>query len=134
MSRAMPFGRFVAAVAVFLQRLHHDPIQLAAQQLAQLLRRRCCGSMDVAVCAASPSVLIRVLGLGGLLLADDAEHLVVGRRCEALLVKRRGAGQQLVKQHAQRVDIAARIDVQAAHLRLLGAHVHRRADHLRESA
>ena len=33
-------GRLVAAVAVLLQRLHHDPVQLAAHQLGQLRRLR----------------------------------------------------------------------------------------------
>ena len=35
-------------------------------------------------------------------------------------------------QHAQRVDVGPRVDVQPAHLRLLGAHVQWRADHLRD--
>ena len=47
-----------------------------------------------------------------------------------LRVERRAAGQQFVEQHTQAVDVAARIDVQPAHLRLLGAHVSRRADKL----
>ena len=38
--------------------------------------------------------------------------------------------QQFVQQHAQRVDIAACVDVQPAHLGLFGAHVQRSADHL----
>ena len=67
-----------------------------------------------------------------LLLADDPPHLVVRRLAQPLLVERRRAGQQLVQQHAQAVDVAARVHVQPAHLRLLGAHVQRRADHLRE--
>ena len=29
-------GRFVSSCAVLLQRLHHDPVQLAAQQAAQM--------------------------------------------------------------------------------------------------
>ena len=42
------------------------------------------------------------------------------------------AGQQLVEQHPQAVDVAARIDVQTAHLRLLRTHVGGRADELLE--
>ena len=34
------------------------------------------------------------------------------------------------EQNAERVDIAARVDVCAGHLRLLGAHVHRRSNQL----
>ena len=37
--------------------------------------------------------------------------------------------QQLVEEHAQRVDVAAGIDAQGAHFRLLRAHVLQRADH-----
>ena len=59
--------------------------------------------------------------------------LVVPGLLEPLLVERRRAGQQLVQQHAERVDVAPGVDVQAAHLRLLRAHVQRRADHLGEA-
>ena len=47
-------------------------------------------------------------------------------------VQRRRAGQQLVQQHAQRVDVAAGVDVEVVQLRLLGAHVLQRADHRAE--
>ncbi len=47
-----------------------------------------------------------------------------------LRIEGRAAGQQLIEQHAQAVDVAARVNVQPAHLRLLGAHVGRRADEL----
>ena len=68
-----------------------------------------------------------------LLLADDPADLVEAGLAQPLLVERRGAGEQFVEQHAQRVDVAAGVDVQAAHLGLLGAHVQRRADHLAEA-
>src|SRR5205085_1882709 len=35
--RGQRAGRFVAAVAVLLQALHHDPIQLAAEELTQAM-------------------------------------------------------------------------------------------------
>src|SRR3712207_7349096 len=43
-------------------------------------------------------------------------------------VERERAGEQLVQHHAQRVDVGARVDVQPAGQRLLGAHVLGRAD------
>ena len=43
-------------------------------------------------------------------------------------VEGRLAREQFVEQHAQAVDVAARVDIDAAHLRLLGAGVSRRAD------
>ena len=46
--------------------------------------------------------------------------------------ERRPAREQFVEEHAERVDVAARINVQATHLGLLGAHVGRRADELLE--
>ena len=46
------------------------------------------------------------------------------------LVERRVAGQQFVEQHAQRIDVAPRVDVQLVQLGLLRAHVFERADHL----
>ena len=48
-------------------------------------------------------------------------------------IERRFSCQQLVKQHAQRINVAARVDVQTAHLRLLRTHVGGRADKLVES-
>ena len=55
-------------------------------------------------------------------------------RHQLLRIERRAAGQQFVEQHAQAVDVAARVDVQPAHLRLLRAHVSRRADELVQTA
>ena len=60
-----------------------------------------------------PDVLSRVLGLGGSSSRMIREHLVERRLAQPLPLQRRRAGQQLVEQHAQRVDVAARVDVQA---------------------
>ena len=51
-------------------------------------------------------------------------------RHQFLRIERRAARQQFVEQHAQAVDVAARVDVQPAHLRLFRTHVRRRADEL----
>ena len=69
-------------------------------------------------------------GSAGFDFADHSADFVKSSLLECLFVKRRRAGEQLVQQHAQRIDVAARIDIQAAQLRLLGTHVHRRPDHL----
>ena len=63
-------------------------------------------------------------------LTDGAAHGVQPGPNQLLGIKRRPAGEQFVEQHAQAVDVAPRIDVQSAHLRLLGAHVSGRADKL----
>ena len=79
-------------------------------------------------------MLIRVLGRGG-----SSSRMIrrisskAALRAGACLSKRRRAGEQLVEQHAERIDVAAGIDVEAVHLGLLGAHVERRADHLAEA-
>jgi hypothetical protein len=39
-------------------------------------------------------------------------------------------GEELVEQHTERVDVGPRVDVEVRHLRLLGTHVLRCADHL----
>ncbi len=121
-------GRFVAPRAVLFQGLHHDPVQIAAEQLPELLHL---GLAMVGDCACRVAQRAHPRArLGRLLLADDPQQLVVGRLVDPLLVERRRARQQLVQEHAQRVDVAAGVDVQAAHLRLLGAHVERRAHHV----
>ena len=65
-------------------------------------------------------------------LADRPAHLVQSGLQQFFGIKRRLAGEQFVEQHAQRVDVAARVNVQPAHLRLFRTHVGRRADELFE--
>jgi hypothetical protein len=69
-------------------------------------------------------------GFGRLFLANDPLHLGKAGFAEAAAIERGGTGQELVKQDAERVDIAASVDIQAAHFGLFGAHVGRRANHL----
>ena len=65
-----------------------------------------------------------------ILLADGAAHGVNAVRHQFLRIKGRPAREQFVEQHAQAVNVAARINVQPAHLRLFRAHVGRRANEL----
>ena len=67
------------------------------------------------------------------LLADQTTDFVESGVLELFTVKRRAAGEQLVEQDAQRVDVAAGVDVQAAAFGLLGTHVERRADHVTDA-
>ena len=64
--------------------------------------------------------------------ANRAAQFIQARLQKFLGIKGRHPREQFVKQHAQRVNIAARVDVQPAHFRLLRAHVRRRADELLE--
>ena len=65
-------------------------------------------------------------------LADEAADFIHADARERVLLDGRVAGEQFVEQHAEGVDVAARVDVQRGQLRLLGRHVERRADHLLE--
>ena len=130
--RGQAVGRFVTAGAVFFQRLHHDPVQVAAHQMNQF------GRLGLPVLGRLPSgplasiVLKRVEGRGGSF-SRIVRRISSRPACSKLLgVERRLAGQQFVKQHAQAVNVAARVNVQPAHLRLLRTHVGGRADELLE--
>ena len=64
------------------------------------------------------------------LFAQGFAHGVHAVLKQLFCVERRAPGQQFVKQHAQAVNVAARVNVQAAQFRLLRAHVGGRADDL----
>ena len=119
-------GRLVPPRPVLLQRLHHDPVEVAADELRQP------GRLDLALGRDRRQVLSRLrkprARLRRLLLADPPQDLGEGRLAQRLALQRRRAGQQLVEQHAQRVDVGPRVDVEPGHLGLLGAHVFERAD------
>ena len=76
---------------------------------------------------------MRVLGRGGSSSRMIRRISSKAAACSRSLSNGVVAGQQLVQQHAQRIDVAARVDVELTELGLLGAHVERRADHLREA-
>ena len=71
-------------------------------------------------------------GLRRFLLADRAPDFILAVAHQLLGIERRAAGEQLIEQHAKAVDVAARVDIQPTHLRLLRRHVERGADHLLE--
>ena len=58
-------GRLIAPVAVLLQGLHHDPVQVAAQQPAELAGLRAGDAREIVDSRLAWSVLTRVLGRGG---------------------------------------------------------------------
>ena len=113
MSIAEPVGRLVAARAVLLQALHHDPVQLAAEQLDAACAGSvlpCCGDAPATRRRACDS---RVLGPRRLVLADHALHLVRARLASSVPASNGVVPvEQLVQQHAERVDVAARVDVE----------------------
>ena len=123
-----PVRGLVAARAVLLERLHDDPVELAAQDAdrASAARRGATRATSLGVAASCDT---RVLGFGRLDLADDPLDLRVAAGSQRPRDRTACAGEQLVEQHAQRVHVRPRVDVQPA-FGLLRAHVLRRADQL----
>ena len=120
-------GRLITPRAIFLKRLHHHPVELTPDHPSQL------GRLGLAVSGHARQCLERAQSLarrGCLFLTNQPADLLTRGMREPPSLERCRAGQQLVKQHAQRVNVGPRVDIEAAHLRLLGAHVQRRTDHL----
>ena len=125
-------GRLIAPCAVLLQGLHDDPVQFATKLLAEF------ASVDVAVVRdrgqfgrrqrAHPRAGARRIDF-----PDDPPQFVRTPCPQRILFKWRVAGEELIEQHPQRVNVAPRVDVHAAQPRLLGAHVQRRPHHLLEA-
>ena len=96
-------------------------------------RRRICGCSRLPV---RPPVGFRMqaahprTGFLRLLLTDDALELAEAAFAPLLTGERCQAGEQLVQEHAERVDVGAGVDVEPRHLGLFGRHVLRRADQL----
>ena len=104
--------RLVPPGAVLLQRLHHDPVQLAPHQTRSASAARSCRQAAIrsAVPRSSTEPHARPRRL---LLADDPQHFVrIAPCCSRLAIERSRAGQKLVEEHAQAVDVAASVDVE----------------------
>ncbi len=115
-------GGVVAAGAVLFERFHHDPIQVASDLVNELRGHG----------ATLPGNRRKVRRLHGaqfcggalrLLFADGPTHRIEAGFGQLGGVKWRLAGEQLVQEHAQGINIAPRVHIQAAHLGLFGAHV-----------
>ena len=65
--------------------------------------------------------------------ANEAANFIHAGPGHGRGVDRGTAGEQFVKQNAQRVDVTARVDIQPAEAGLLRTHVHRGADELFEA-
>ncbi len=117
--------RAVAALAVLLDRLEHDPVEIAAQASHQLGRVGRARAGDLGRLPTERGEAGR--GARRLALADEPAHLVGRRAVEGLLRQRAHAGEELVEHHAERVDVGAGVDV-AADVGLLRRHVGGRAD------
>ena len=134
--------RCVSTRAIFLQAFHDDPVQLAAQRAAQAGRVGAAAPGDFlgrgpgrrrGRCALAPRRGGDArAGSQRLLLEEHARNLRDGRAAQRGRIEGRYAGEQLIRQHAQRVDVRPRVYVQPGMLGLLGRHVFQRADDLPE--
>ncbi|MEZ5977883.1 MAG: hypothetical protein R3F34_06675 [Planctomycetota bacterium] len=122
--------RRVAPFALLLDGAHDDPVEVAAQRAPEAGRRRATERGDVGQRGTEGADARR---RSRRLDAQDLVHeRVESARQHLLGVERLRSGQQLVEQHAERVHVGARVDVDLAEARLLGRHVLRRADDLAE--
>ena len=128
MSRARLWTVSYRRVRSFSRALHHDPVEVAAEQLAQRGRLDLTVPGDFADRLAQRAQSLR--RRWRVALADHAADLVVAAAAQRLGVKGGCADEQFVEQHAQRIDVAAGIDIGVAERGLLGAHVLGRADQL----
>ena len=122
-------GGFVAPVPIFIQRLHHDPVELSPNRIAQpsLIDLAAIGGREVGLSTDGRDPRT---GARGLLLANHLAHAVETGLVQLRLVDWRRAGNQFVEQHPQRIHIAAGIDIHGTQRHLLGTHVGRRAEQL----
>src|SRR4051812_14393583 len=67
-----------------------------------------------------------------LFLANDPPHFIESGALQSLFIEWCLASEELVEQNTERIDIAACINVVTGQLGLLGAHVKRCADKLRQ--
>jgi hypothetical protein len=129
------FGRrAIAAGAILLQRLHRDPVEIAAQHAHELSWARCR--------ALRPSRLMYpiaptlVLGRGGSSSRNLRSNSSSGCFCPACF-QTAAPGQQHIENNSQRVDVGARVDVLHIRVSLLRTHVSGRShkmSQLREHA
>ena len=120
-------GAFVAAGAILLERLEHDPIEVAPHGGDQSWRFRGSESGDDGLFTNGQLAQAR-RRLGGISFADGSPQRIDAGPKQLLAVERRPSGEQLVEQHAERIDVAASIDVHGAHARLFRTHVGGRAE------
>lgn len=121
-------GRGVASATVLLERLHHDPVEFAAYHARRLAAPLFGNSAAGSAGLAEPGAR-----RGWIFLANQPQNLQQCRLLQPLPRQRRAAGHQFIEQHAQAVDVRARIDIDRIELCLLRAHVLQRADDAAEA-
>ena len=128
------FGRLVAAGAVFFQALHHDPVEVAFELVAEPFRIGVVGRGEPGAFAFLAERFAQAHARSRRFdFADDAPHFLVAGVVQGLRVEGGAPGQQFVEHHPKAVDVRARVDAhpaRAASCRLLRGHVDRGAEEL----
>ena len=123
-------GGFIASVAVLLQGLHDDPVEVASEDGPQPFRLGAAlfrdSRQDFRGAAQSGA------RFGGLFLTNQPKRLGEDRLRQAMLIEWRRSGEQFVQQDTEGVDVAAGVDIDLTQLGLFRRHVLQCADHLPE--
>ena len=119
-------GGGVTAFAVLLERPHHDPVEIAPNGTEQTRRFRGAtfgrgGQFHLGQRSQTSG------GAGRIGLAQSAEHFFHAGLEQFPGIEGRLSGEQFVEQHAQRIEVAARIHVPAVEGGLFWTHVRGRA-------
>src|SRR6267154_2191584 len=116
----------VSTAAVLFHRLHHNPVEVSSDFANQPWRLNLAMARDSSKIGSHEGAQAR--GWAGRLdVADNAPNFIKATFEKFGGVKGYCSGQQLVKQHPEAVDVAARVHVHARQRGLFGAHVSRRA-------
>ncbi len=118
-------GCLVPPGAVLLQGLHHDPVEITRQCSLQLRRIDAATGRDAGQPFRRAHLRART---GRIDFPHHAQHLEQRTALELRCIQRRRTGEQLVEDHAQRIDVGPCVDVHRRWVRLLGRHIGRRAD------
>ena len=124
--------RPIAARAILLERLHRDPVEIAAQHARQLLRPVLRASA-IAGGRSDPSSPW-CSGVGGSSSRSLRSSSSSGCFCRCSAVEWLHSREQHVKHNAQRINIGARVDIAHVGVGLLGTHVSWRAHEMPRSA
>jgi hypothetical protein len=116
----------VATAALFLERLHRDPVEFARQAVSERARLYfpIFGQWLRGVTEGSnPGARPWRIDFTKLLY-----NFLRTRAMQRFVFERKNTGQQFIENHAERIDVGAGVDSALGELGLFGAHVLRRAD------
>ena len=138
-------GGFVATGAIFLEGLHHDPVEVAPNpgdeflDLPEARGGNAAQAQPPAWVFRWGAVLVGAVdqfpgqpcgGLERFLFPNRPAHGLETGLQQFTGLKGRLAGQQLIEQHTQTVNVAPRVNVHTVELHLFRTHVGRRAEEL----